>query len=157
MSLDLVSAGIGAVLWEFCKQLFGAVIKRLGDKRAAKRTRMSEHCDAARSSVELCLQQAVEYLTADCTDERKKELGRAIRHELSILGQSIKDLNTYAAELQVTATSNSLLIAFRQAITWHLDSKSYRPQTHSSADVVRAYAAGFALQDALTRTQISAM
>lgn len=156
MNVDFVSAGLGALLWELIKQLLGAILRRFGDQKSAKRKQLSEQCDATKEKVGQCLQQAVEYLTAECSEDRKSELGRAIRHELSLLGQSVKELNLYASELKVEAVRNPLLVSFRRALTWHLDSKSYKPQSHESTDVVRAYRTAFDLQNALTLMQISA-
>ena len=159
MTFDLTSAGLGAilgtVLWEAGKQAIGAGVKRFGDKQAAKRKLLSEHGTTAKAKISVCLQHAVEYLTSECSDARKIELGRHLRHEASLLGQAVKDMNTCAESLKLEEIEPAHLIRFRKAVTWNIDSKSYKPQLHDSFDVRSTYQTGFALQEAVTRLQLA--
>jgi hypothetical protein len=149
-----VGAGAGVVFWELLKQLIGLRIKRVGDRNASKRKQLGDQCAAAKGKVNLCLQSAIEYLTSDCTEVRKRELGRTIRHEVAMLGQAVKDVNLFAADLNLMPLPSVHLIGFRRAVTWHIDSKSYKPQPHDAVDVRRSYEAGLAFQEALTRLQL---
>lgn len=158
MELDLasfsVSATAGAIIWELFKQLLGSRFKRSGDKQAAKRRQLSEQCAAAKGRVNSCMQWSVEYLTAACTLDRKSELNRTLRHEVSLLGQSIVELNMFASDLGLTQVQSFHMISFRRAVTWRIDSRSYKPQPHDCADVNEVYSSGFTFQEALTQLQL---
>jgi len=143
------------VVWEVVRTGLGAFAKRISEKDASKRKAVGEQCGAARTRVSECLNRAVEFLTAPCTTERREELQRLILHDLRTLAQAIQDVNAFAGALKTQPLSQSYLITFRQAITWHFGSKSYKPQGHDSEDVRRAYSAGQAFQTELTRLQLA--
>jgi uncharacterized protein YoxC len=151
-----ISAALGAVASESLRLCIGSIFKRVDERKSTQRKAVSDQCQLAKRQATDCLAKAVEYLTGDCNEQRRVQLASLIKHEVKVLGQSVRDLNAYSAELGLPSIPNGTLIAYRQALTWQLNNMQYKRQAHEAPDVSAAYRNSEAFQTALTRLHIEA-
>lgn len=155
-SQSLVSGVIGAVLWEVGKQVFGAIIKRRGDRVEGKRKLVRDDIATANERVTECLRDAVDYFSLLDGDARKAELARAVRHSMQTLSHEIRAINEGLGRLQLGGVESSLLISFRRAVTMQLDSVGLQPLPPDDPVVSAMYRAAHHLQLAFAKLRYDA-
>lgn len=153
---SLGSFSLGAIAGAIAKAALEALVKRRAEKQESRRKAVREEISGALQKVSTCLDVAAKYYAVDSPSERAK-LSRELRHATRTLGMQFNQVNLGLAALDLRPIHSELMVAFRRALTLHLDDAALPACDPQHQIVVDIYMRAYELQSALSGLRFDAV